>query len=156
MLHELRETVTSAIRDLRALAVELRPTALDDFGLEPALERLVDTFGRRTGLAIELSVTGLERRLGEQLETVLYRVVQEGLTNIAKHAGATRVDIDLQGLDHSVSLSIRDDGRGFEVSGPALGLGLVSMRERAELVGGSLTVQSTPGEGTTLAVEVAM
>ena len=153
-LADLRATVTAAIRDLRALAVELRPTALDDFGLEPALERLVDTFGRRTGLVIELHVTGLERRLGEHVETALYRVVQEGLTNIAKHAGATRVEIDVQGHDHSVGMTIEDDGRGFVVSGPALGLGLVSMRERAELLGGSLSVQSTPGQGTTLSVEV--
>jgi signal transduction histidine kinase len=153
-LADLRETVTAAIRDLRALAVELRPTALDDFGLEPALERLADTFGGRTGLNIELHVTGLERRLGEHLETALYRVVQEGLTNIAKHAGATRVEIDVQGHDHSVGMTIEDDGRGFVVSGPALGLGLVSMRERAELLGGSLSVQSTPGQGTTLSVEV--
>lgn len=153
-LRELRETVTASIRDLRSLAVELRPTALDDFGLEPALERLADTFGRRTGLVIDLRVAGLDVRLGEQLETALYRVVQEGLTNIAKHAGATRVTVSVHGHDHMVSLTIEDDGRGFEVSGPALGLGLVSMRERAELLGGSLRVQSTPGEGTTLAVEV--
>lgn len=155
-LHDLRETVTVAIRDLRSLAVELRPTALDDFGLEPALERLVDTFGRRTGLVIDLHVSGIELRLGEELETALYRVVQEGLTNIAKHAGATQVTVSVRGHDHVVSLNVEDDGRGFEVSGPALGLGLVSMRERAELVGGSLRVESTPGQGTTLVVEVPM
>ncbi len=155
-LHDLRETVIVAIRDLRSLAVELRPTALDDFGLEPALERLVDTFGRRTGLVIDLHVSGIELRLGEELETALYRVVQEGLTNIAKHAGATQVTVSVRGHDHVVSLNVEDDGRGFEVSGPALGLGLVSMRERAELVGGSLRVESTPGQGTTLVVEVPM
>jgi signal transduction histidine kinase len=155
-LRDLRETVTASIRDLRSLAVELRPTALDDFGLEPALERLVDTFGRRTGLVIDLGVSGLDVRLGEELETALYRVVQEGLTNIAKHAGATRVTVSVHGHDHVVSLTIEDDGRGFKVSGPALGLGLVSMRERAELVGGSLRLESTPGQGTTLSVEVPM
>ena len=155
-LRDLRETVTASIRDLRSLAVELRPTALDDFGLEPALERLVDTFGRRTGLVIDLHVSGLEVRLGEDIETALYRVVQESLTNVAKHAGATRATVRVDGHDHVVDLAIEDDGRGFEVSGPALGLGLISMRERAELVGGSLRVESTPGQGTTLAVEVPM
>jgi two-component system, NarL family, sensor histidine kinase DevS len=153
-LRELRETVTAAIRDLRALAVELRPTALDDFGLEPALERLVDTFGRRTGLAIEMHVSGLERRLGDQLETALYRIVQEALTNVAKHAGATQVSVVVRGHDQVVSVVVEDDGRGFEANGPALGLGLVSMRERAELLGGSLRVESAPGRGTTVAAEV--
>src|SRR4029077_11851862 len=88
VLSDLRETITASIRDLRALAVELRPTALDDFGLGAALERLVDTFCRRTGLVIDLHVAGLEQRLPEATETTLYRIVQESLNNIAKHAGA--------------------------------------------------------------------
>jgi signal transduction histidine kinase len=155
-LAELRETVTGAIRDLRSLAVELRPTALDDFGLEPALERLVDTFGRRTGLNIDMHVSGVDRRLGDQLETTLYRIVQEALTNVAKHAGATRVSVIVRGHDEVVSVVIEDDGRGFEGGGPAAGLGLVSMRERAELMGGTLRVESAPGQGTTVAVEVPM
>jgi signal transduction histidine kinase len=154
MLAELRETVTAAIRDLRSLAVELRPTALDDFGLEPALDRLVDTFGRRTGLAIDMHVSGLDRRLGDQLETTLYRIVQEALTNVAKHAGATRVSVIVRGHDHVVSVVVEDDGRGFEGAGRAQGLGLVSMRERAELLDGTLRVESAPGQGTRVAVEV--
>jgi signal transduction histidine kinase len=153
-LDELRETVTDAIRDLRALAVELRPTALDDFGLEAALERLVDTFGRRTGLAIELLVSGVEQRLGEQVETGLYRIVQESLTNVAKHAGAVHVSVILRGSDDALSLVVEDDGRGFDQSRPGQGLGLVSMRERVELLGGNLRIESSPGRGTTVAVEV--
>jgi signal transduction histidine kinase len=153
-LDELRETVTDAIRDLRALAVELRPTALDDFGLQAALERLVDTFGRRTGLAIELLVSDVEQRLGEQVETGLYRIVQEGLTNVAKHAGAAHVSVILRGHEDGLSLIVEDDGRGFDQSRPAQGLGLVSMRERVELLGGNLRIESSPGQGTTVAVEV--
>jgi signal transduction histidine kinase len=153
-LDELRETVTDAIRDLRALAVELRPTALDDFGLQAALERLVDTFGRRTGLAIELLVSGVEQRLGEQVETGLYRIVQEGLTNVAKHAGAAHVSVILRGHDDALSLVVEDDGRGFDQSRPGQGLGLVSMRERVELLAGNLRIESSPGQGTTVAVEV--
>jgi signal transduction histidine kinase len=153
-LDELRETVTDAIRDLRALAVELRPTALDDFGLQAALERLVDTFGRRTGLAIELLVSDVEQRLGEQVETGLYRIVQEGLTNVAKHAGAAHVSVILRAHGDVLSLVVEDDGRGFDQSRPAQGLGLVSMRERVELLGGNLRIESSPGRGTTVAVEV--
>ncbi len=154
VLADLRETITASIRDLRALAVELRPTALDDFGLGAALERLVDTFGRRTGLAIDLHVDGLEERLPEATETALYRIVQESLTNIAKHAGAGRASVVLQGLGDRVVVVIEDDGRGFDPTGPSAGLGLVSMRERAELVGGSIRVDSREGSGTTIAIEV--
>ena len=154
VLSDLRETITASIRDLRALAVELRPTALDDFGLGAALERLVDTFGRRTGLAIDLHIDGLEQRLPEATETALYRIVQESLNNIAKHAGAGGASVVLQGLGDRVVLVIEDDGRGFDPAGPSAGLGLVSMRERAELVGGSIRVDSREGRGTTIAVEV--
>jgi signal transduction histidine kinase len=153
-LADLRETITASIRDLRALAVELRPTALDDFGLGAALERLVDTFGRRTGLVIDLHVAGLEQRLPDATETTLYRIVQESLNNIAKHAGAGRASVVLQGLGDRVVLVVEDDGRGFDPGGSSAGLGLVSMRERAELVGGSIRVDSREGGGTSVAVEV--
>ncbi len=151
---DLRETVTGAIRDLRSLAVELRPTALDDFGLAAALERLVDTFARRTGLAIDLHVTGLDERLREEVETALYRIVQETLTNTAKHAGATRVSVIVRRVAARVVMVVEDDGRGFDPDGAGRGLGLVSIRERAELVGGNVRFESAPGQGVTVAVEV--
>jgi signal transduction histidine kinase len=154
VLADLRETIAASVRDLRALAVELRPTALDDFGLGAALERLADTFGRRTGLAIDLHVAGIEHRLPEATETALYRIVQESLNNVAKHAGAGRASVVLQGLGDRAVLVIEDDGRGFDPGGPSPGLGLVSMRERAELVGGTIRVDSRDGGGTTVAVEV--
>jgi signal transduction histidine kinase len=156
MLAELRETITNSIRDLRALAVELRPTALDDFGLEPALERLTDTFARRTALTIELQTLGLEVRLPPAVETALYRIVQESLTNIAKHAGAGIVSVVAQCHTDRAVVIVEDDGRGFDTGASAGGLGLISMRERAELVGGTLRLESSPGAGTTIAVEVPL
>ena len=153
-VEELRATVVNAVQELRALAVELRPKALDDFGLGPALERLVDTYGRRTGLTVESHLGGLESRLPEPVESAFYRIAQEALTNIAKHAGASAVSIVTRRGPDRLTMVVEDNGTGFEAGAPAGGLGLVSMRERAELLGGSLRVESSPDHGTTLVVEV--
>jgi signal transduction histidine kinase len=150
---ELRETVVNAVQELRALAVELRPKALDDFGLAPALERLVDTYSRRTGLEVDSHLAGLEPRLSEPVESALYRIAQEALTNIAKHAGASAISIVTRRDAERLTMIVEDNGTGFDAAAPAEGLGLVSMRERAELLGGSLRVESTE-HGTTLVVEV--
>lgn len=151
---ELRETVVNAVQELRALAVELRPKALDDFGLSPALERLIDTYSRRTGLTVDSHLAGLEPRLPEPVESALYRIVQEALTNIAKHAGASTVSIVTRRDEGRIVLIVEDNGTGFDAAAPAGGLGLVSMRERAELLGGSLRVESGTEHGTTLVIEV--
>ncbi len=151
---ELRETVVNAVQELRALAVELRPKALDDFGLSPALERLIDTYSRRTGLTVDSHLDGLEPRLPEPVESALYRIVQEALTNIAKHAGASTVSIVTRRDEGRIVLIVEDNGTGFDAAAPAGGLGLVSMRERAELLGGSLRVESGTEQGTTLVIEV--
>jgi signal transduction histidine kinase len=151
----LRETITAAIQELRSLAVELRPKALDDFGLGAAIERLADTYSRRTGIAVDVHVAGLER-LPEDVETALYRIVQEGLTNVAKHAGATTASVVVHRRPRSVTTVIEDDGGGFEPGSVTQGLGLTSMRERAELVSGTVRVESRPGGGTTIAVEVPL
>jgi two-component system, NarL family, sensor histidine kinase DevS len=153
-VEELRATVVNAVQELRALAVELRPKALDDFGLSPALERLIDTYSRRTGLTVDSHLAGLEPRLPEPVESALYRIVQEALTNIAKHAGASTVSVVTRRDGDRIVMVIEDNGEGFDAGTPADGLGLVSMRERAELLGGSLQVESDPGHGTTLVVEV--
>jgi signal transduction histidine kinase len=153
---ELRATVVNAVQELRALAVELRPKALDDFGLSPALERLIDTYSRRTGLAVDSHLAGLEPRLPEPVESALYRIAQEALTNIAKHAGASGVSIVTRRDGARIVMVIEDDGTGFDADAPAEGLGLVSMRERAELLGGSFRVESAPDQGATLVVEVAV
>jgi signal transduction histidine kinase len=153
-LAKLRELVTVTLQDVRRLAVELRPKALDDFGLAPALERLTSSFAEQTGIETHLEARLPEGRLPSETETVLYRVVQEALTNIVKHARADRVSIVLQGRPGKVTAVIEDDGRGFSPDQEnANGLGLVGMRERVALLGGRVEVESSSA-GTTIVVEV--
>jgi signal transduction histidine kinase len=159
---ELRELVVATLQDVRRLAVELRPKALDDFGLVPALERLTSSFAEQTGVVVELESRLPESRLPSEVETVLYRVVQEALTNVVKHAHAEHVSIVLSGRDGAVAAVIEDDGRGFVHEGRDTelseggGLGLVGMRERVALVDGRFTVESAEGAGTTIAVEIPL
>ncbi len=151
---EVRELVRSTLQDVRQLAVELRPTALDDFGLVPALERLTEAFGEQTGMAVTFGST-LGERLPPEIETALYRIAQEALTNVVKHARARSVSIVLGEKPDAATLVVEDDGGGFDPARPRDGgLGLLGMRERMELVGGRLTVESRPGAGTTLVAEV--
>ncbi|HXF99108.1 MAG TPA: GAF domain-containing sensor histidine kinase [Gaiellaceae bacterium] len=153
----VRELVVSTLQDVRRLAVELRPSALDDFGLVPAVERLADTFRGQSGLQVELQANLGEERLAPEVETVLYRIVQEALTNVAKHARADRVSIVLTRRAQGVMAVVEDDGVGFD---PRVerdgGLGLLGMRERLALLGGRLQVESAPGKGTTLVAEVPL
>jgi signal transduction histidine kinase len=151
---DVRGLVVQALQDVRALAVELRPSALDDFGLGPAVERLAQTFGERSGISTTVE-THLDDRLPPELETTLYRVVQEALSNVVKHAGAERVSIVLAQRGSGVAATIDDDGQGFDESliRPDA-LGLTGMRERLALVGGTLEIESAPGSGTTVAARV--
>jgi two-component system, NarL family, sensor histidine kinase DevS len=151
---ELRELVVTTLQDVRRLAVELRPKALDDFGLVSALERLVETFSEQTGIQVDLEPRLGEERLSPDVETTLYRITQEALTNVVKHAQAKRVSIVLTRRSGSVAAVIEDDGRGFSAGSEGNGLGLLGMRERITLVGGRLDVESSPGSGTTLSIEV--
>jgi signal transduction histidine kinase len=153
----LRSRVVETLQDVRRLAVELRPAALDDFGLEPALERLVSGFAEQTGLKVELESRLLDDRLPQEVETVLYRIVQEALTNIVKHADAARVSIVVTQRAGSVGAIVEDDGRGFDPERDANGgIGLIGMRERVSLLDGSMTIESAQGKGTTLVVEVPL
>ncbi|HVS85032.1 MAG TPA: sensor histidine kinase, partial [Gaiellaceae bacterium] len=155
-VEEVRELVRSTLQDVRQLAVELRPKALDDFGLVAALERLTMSLGEQTGIDLEfVAGFGSEERLPFEVETALYRIVQESLTNVVKHARASRVSVVLTRKEDVVSVVVEDDGIGFE---PARtregGLGLLGMRERIGLLGGDLRVESRPGAGTTFVAEV--
>lgn len=154
---DLRELVVATLQDVRRLAVQLRPKALDDFGLVPALERLTQTFSETSGIAVDLEAQLGPDRLPTEVETTLYRIVQEGLTNVVKHAEATRVSILLVRRTGTATVVIEDDGRGFDSSAASTdSLGLQGMRERAELHDGRLTVETSPGAGTTLVVEVPL
>ena len=151
---QLRQLVVSTLQDVRRLAVELRPKALDDFGLVPAIERLVETFREHTGLEVHLEPQLGAERLPSDVETTLYRITQEALTNVVKHAQARHVSIVLTRREGSVAAVIEDDGRGLGSGDDSSGLGLLGMRERIALVGGRLEVESSPGSGTTLSIEV--
>jgi len=155
---EVRDLVRSTLQDVRRLAVELRPKALDDFGLVAALERLTENFAEQTGMSVEFvpNLPG-DGRFPPEVETALYRLVQESLTNIVKHAHAKSVSILLTQKPGSVSVVVEDDGVGFE-PGRATGdgIGLLGMRERVGLFGGRLILESRPGAGTTVVAEVPL
>jgi two-component system, NarL family, sensor histidine kinase DevS len=153
----LRELVVGTLQDVRRLAVELRPKALDDFGLVAAVERLVQTFSEATGIEAQFEAQLGSQRLPEAVETTLYRLVQEALTNVVKHAQARNVSILLVRRDSTATAVIEDDGRGFDPEELTDdGLGLVGMRERVGLLDGRLSVESSPESGTTLVVEVPL
>jgi two-component system sensor histidine kinase UhpB len=151
---ELKETqalATQAMEELLHLARQLRPTALDDHGLIAALASQVADFGDRTGIRATFRRHGSIPPISDEAQLVLYRVTQESLSNVAQHSAARHVDVELSFVGRTV-LRVRDDGTGFTTP-PTNGrarLGLSGMRERALLVGGSLTVFSEPGDGTTI------
>jgi signal transduction histidine kinase len=156
LLAELEDELAAGITGLRRLLAELRPAVLDEQGLEDALHNQVRAFEATSGVACAIS-TGLQGRLAPDLETVLYRVTQESLSNVGKHAGASRVTVSLAAENGSVRLRINDDGVGFDPVAAARLLseghfGLAGMRERVEMVGGQLSIESGPGRGTTVAV----
>jgi signal transduction histidine kinase len=154
----LKQTADAIADSLHQLAVSLRPFSLDRYGLAPALEGLLADFARRTGLEVEFTPDLGTGRLGSDTETALYRIVQETLTNVLRHAQASHVVVRVGRQNGVVRLQVEDDGRGFDVA-EALArgrLGLLGMRERAEMLGGSLEVDSRPGEGTTVAITVPL
>jgi signal transduction histidine kinase len=153
---EVRELVVATLQSVRRLAVELRPSALDDYGLESALERLTTTFAEQSGIEIDLVAQLGATRLPGELETALYRIVQEALTNVVKHAEATQVSVLLTGTPVSVTAVIEDNGRGTDLDRSESGLGLTGMRERLALLDGRLRFESTPGSGTTIVAEVPL
>jgi two-component system sensor histidine kinase UhpB len=155
---ELRETnllVDQAMNELLHLARELRPTALDDHGLIPALRSQVDNFADRSGIRASFSTHGRDVPLSDEEQLVIYRVTQESLSNIVQHAKASNVRVELNFTGRTV-LKVRDDGRGFKSHrmGNTGRLGVSGMKERALLVGGNLAIFSDEGEGTT--VELTM
>jgi two-component system, NarL family, sensor histidine kinase DevS len=154
-LAELREQVVSALQDVRRLAVELRPAVLDDFGLVPALERLTDSFAQQSEIRVDFHSALGKTRLPGEVETALYRVVQESLTNILKHADAHNISVSVARRASGVAAVIEDDGDGFDPRAAREdGVGLLGMRERLALLDGRLQVESRPGAGTTVVAEV--
>jgi signal transduction histidine kinase len=154
---ELRDLVVETLQNVRRLAVELRPSALDDFGLEPALRRLGQTVREGRELDVQVEARLGKGRLPADVETALYRIVQEALTNVVKHASAAHVSVVLTRKPGSVVVVIEDDGRGFDPAESAADrLGLLGMHERVQLLDGSLQLEAAPGSGTTLIVELPL
>ena len=145
-------------RDIHQLALELRPTALDDIGLHAALANYAEAWAELSGIDADLHVIGLDtHRLPPAVETALYRIVQEALTNILKHAGAERVSVVLQRSADLVSVVVEDDGKGFDAEAVSdQRLGILGMRERAVLVGGTLVVESGAGRGATIITRIPL
>ncbi len=156
---DVRALVADALRRTRELAFDLRPTVLDDVGLLPALERLAQDMTTRGTTTVALAAHGFaDARLPPEIETVIYRVVQEALTNVTRHAGAATASITVIVAEGRVRALVEDDGSGFETgAAPTRGrLGLKGMAERADLVGGTVELSSTPGSGTTVLLELPL
>lgn len=160
---ELRSLVAKTLEEVHLLARGLRPSILDDLGLVAALERYVKGYGAATALHVDFYAQGLDgKRLPPHLETALYRVAQEALTNVAKHAYARNVSVLLERRGQAVVAVIEDDGQGFDVDTirhfqeDGMGLGLIGIEERVSLLGGTVTVESKPAMGTTVVVEVPL
>jgi len=157
----IRETsalIDRSIVETRRISMDLRPAMLDDLGLLPALRWYASTFSRRTGVRVFIRSRGNERRLGHVLETLLYRFVQEALTNVARHAGARRVQVDLSGGGGRLRAVVADDGIGMPGAGRRRrgGQGLLGMRERIERAGGQFRIESRRGLGTRLVAELPL
>jgi len=157
---QLKNMTMTAIDSLRQFVYDLRPSVLDDMGLVSALRWFVDQYAERTKLNIDFDVMGVKRRLPSQVETVLFRIAQESLNNIGRHAHATQVSVQLEFTEAMVILTVQDNGTGFIVD-QLLGVnperrawGLLGMQERAGLVGGKFKIESEPGRGTKLMVQV--
>ena len=154
---ELKEMTNHISENLHRLAINLRPASLDHVGLETTLRQYIENFGRQNKMMTQFEAVGLmDRRLPSDVETNLYRVVQEALTNVIRHAQATQIDVLLERRGNHVVAIIEDNGIGFdaEAAGQSNRLGLLGMRERAEMLNGNLMIESTPGMGTTIYVEV--
>lgn len=154
----MKKTLDTTVAAVRRISSELRPLLLDDLGLIAAVEWLRDDFMRRTGIEVELAVDGGELNVDQQHATAVFRILQESLTNVARHASATRVSVNLHGTAEKISLSIRDDGKGMtaQARSKERSFGLIGIRERAIMLGGEAVIESEPGRGTLVRVELPL
>lgn len=156
-LQDLKKLVRSNLQDIRRIIFNLRPMALDNLGVVPAITKYLENFQENYGIHCELRIEGREKRLLSAMEVALFRLIQEGMTNVAKHANTTEVKIWLSFKDDWTTARISDFGKGFEVNSAMASedhFGLVGMRERVEMFSGCYSIQSTIGEGTTIELSI--
>ncbi len=161
VIRELKETTSRMLEGIHDLALELRPTSLDDLGLAPALAQYTRSCPSYLGIEVDFEAIGIrDDRFPREIETTLYRIVQESLTNVARHSGAKKASVLLKRDEGKIAVIIEDTGVGFDpkenLSSPAKKnrLGIYGMEERVSLVGGSLAIESSPGNGTIVYIEI--
>jgi signal transduction histidine kinase len=156
-LEEARHAVHELSGRVRALALDLRPAVLDDFGLIAALEGLLERYTRQTGIAVEFVHAGVEgERFRPQVEVAGYRIIQEALTNVARHAAVRQASVTVEASDGTLQVLIEDEGAGFDVSAVRAGAGLGGMRERVTILAGELEIVSAPGSGTRVSAQLPL
>lgn len=162
LVENLRQKTNNIMQDLRLLSQDLRPPALDRLGLVPALEGLAADIGKHSGINLEIKIHGVSRRLTDEVELVLFRATQEALRNVWRHSQATSAKIIGEFNERMVRISIKDNGKGFDLP-ETIGdlvkqgkLGLAGIQERIQLIGGSVKIESEPGRGTTVVIEAAI
>ncbi|PRR74746.1 sensor histidine kinase [Neomoorella humiferrea] len=160
-LADLQNMVAISLQDVRKIIFDLRPMVLDDLGLVPALKRFFTIYNEKYGLEIEFIFFGKERRLESTVEIALFRIIQEAINNIKKHAQATNAKVKMEIQPDKVMVSISDNGRGFDLSSvqdrkDGRGYGLVSMRERVQLLNGEMVVDTAPGKGTHISIIIPL
>jgi len=159
-LQGLNEQIRKVLQDVRNFGQDLRPPMLDDLGLLATLRWLTNRQKEQYGIEADLRVLGSERRLLPETELTLFRIIQEALRNTERHAEASKAEVEIEFGEGKIRVSISDNGKGFELSGgladlPRTGkLGLAGMEERARLLSGNMRIQSEPGKGTTVMIEV--
>lgn len=164
-LEELKRSVKESLQEIRRIIFDLRPMLLDDLGLGPALRRYLEDFRDKTKIQCDLVITGKEERLDPVLEVAVFRLVQEALNNVKKHAAAHKVEVRIGYSPSYITVVVQDDGKGFDVSslrlntgtpGSTSGFGLVGMKERVKLLSGTFEIQSAPGEGTRIQAQIPL
>lgn len=156
-VEDIRVLIRQAGNSVRDLAMGLRPSVLDDFGLGPAVEWQAREFARRSGISVDVAINGSVEELPEPHRTCIYRVVQEALTNCARHSRAHHIRVGLRRLADFVTLTVHDDGSGFRLHDKARsGFGLRSIEERARQLGGTVSIRSQPASGTLLRLELPL
>ena len=157
-LERMETLLDTTVKATRRIASDLRPLMLDDLGLLPAVEWLVENFTQRTGVPCELAVSTSDLDLHGTHTTAVFRIIQESLANVAKHAKASRAEVSIEQTDVDITISVRDDGLGFTPEDPRKphSFGLVGLRERAHLLGGEAAISSSPGKGTNIEVRLPL